>query len=130
MEYCEELGPDQLTQLYFPGGHGGVGGGDEKEEPLSDNCLHFLVHEIKRRGMGIAFDMDLIPRGNVDIEPVNRQPSRLFQFIEGITGKHVRQISSTDELHMPSVATRYQRQPDWRPKALEHLHDEICEYEV
>lgn len=87
MTYNEERGSEQLTQLFFAGGHGGVGGGDSEEWPLSDYALHWMVNELSRRGCGLAFDVSRIPRGKVDIPPKKTGSSALFQLIEGVTGK-------------------------------------------
>lgn len=87
MTHNEERGPDQLTQLFFAGGHGGVGGGDSHEWPLSDYALHWMVGELKRRGCDLAFDVSRIPRGQTDIPPKGGGSSILFRFIEGVTGK-------------------------------------------
>lgn len=118
-------GETQLTQLYFPGGHGGVGGGDAYEEPLSDNALRFMVQEMQRRGLKLEFDMSLIPDApDVAIPPKARNTSAVLKLAEAFTGKFIREISTIDDCH-PSVAKRYQAVSEWRPEALKALDMEL-----
>jgi len=109
---------NQLTQLYFPGTHGGVGGGSKEMEPLSDSCLHFLIEEMKRRGLGLQVYQDRIPLGDANVIVPHKEPSTLWKFIDNITGTKMREISSIHELHLPSVKARYQARPEWRPQNL------------
>jgi uncharacterized protein (DUF2235 family) len=119
-----DVGPDQLTQLYFCGGHGGVGGGDAVEWPLSDYALNWMVREMRRRGLKLAIDMSKIPKGSLDVEPKESGPSALFQIIESVTGKNVRNVESVAHCH-PSVAKRYAAKPGWRPAALEAMKQDL-----
>lgn len=124
MVACSAVGPEQLTQFYFPGGHGGVGGGDAHEEPLSDNALRFMVEEIKRRNLGLAIDMSKIPEGNVAVEAKTRNSGTLIKIVESFTGKFIRPIASVDECHHSAVK-RYQLVPDWRPESLKEIGAEL-----
>jgi Uncharacterized alpha/beta hydrolase domain (DUF2235) len=118
----ETVGPKQLTQLYFAGGHGGVGGGDTIEYPLSNFTLQFMVREMERRGLGLSIIKSRLPQGTVDLPPTEKKQSMLFNVISQITGDCVRGIDSHIQVH-PSVAERYRKHPTWRPRALEKICD-------
>ena len=51
---------EQVTELYFPGGHSGVGGGSAAEVPLAENALHFVIHEMGRRNLKPGFSLPLL----------------------------------------------------------------------
>jgi hypothetical protein len=119
-----DVGPDQVTELYFAGGHGGVGGGDTVEFPLSNYTLHWMVREMERRGIKLAINKKNLPEGSVDIEPHRKVQGKLFQVIQSITGRYVRPIESIKQCH-PSVVERYRKHPEWRPEALEKIAAEL-----
>lgn len=54
---------------------------------MSDFALNWMIGELKRRNIDLAFDATRIPRGSVDVEPKKKKSSKLFQLIEGVTGK-------------------------------------------
>lgn len=115
----------QLTQLYFPGGHGGVGGGDDWEWPLSDYALAWMVREIRRRGIDLAFDPDGIPEGSLAVgrkEP--GKPTATGRLINLFSARHVRKIESVAQCHA-AVALRYEAVSDWRPDALADIGDDL-----
>lgn len=125
MEYDSDKGRDQLTQLYFWGGHGGVGGGDARQSTSADCVLRFCVEEMQRRGLGLAIDMDRIPDyGNVEEEVEESRSSMLMGLVERMTGRYVRPIESLDMVH-PLAIRRFQRNPNWRPPSLRELEREI-----
>jgi hypothetical protein len=103
----------QLTQLYFPGTHSGVGGGSPDEEQLSDSALRYLVQEMDRRQLGLELNMVLIPTGSRDVPPV-----RVACGIDRVFGKYIRPIKSLNECYLPYVRERYHLQKTWRPEAL------------
>lgn len=125
MEPDDDLGELQLTQLYFWGGHGGIGGGDSRQMTSSNCTLRFCVDEMQRRELPLTIDMEAIPKyGNIMEEGQDVKPSRVMKFVGKLTGKYVRPIESLDVLH-PMAIRRYRKCPSWRPPALEELHDEI-----
>lgn len=130
MEAADVKGDDQLTQLYFWGGHGGVGGGDERQVTSANCALRFCVEEMQRRGLGLEIDMNMIPDiGDVEEDAETPKSSALMGFVERLTGKAVRKIPSIDVVH-PLAIKRYQCNPRWRPAALRDLNDEILEAQV
>lgn len=130
MEVDEDMDSGRLTQLYFWGGHGGIGGGDARQLESSHCTIRFLVEEMERREIGLAMNMDLIPEyGDVETSGETIASSRLMSFVEKLTGKFVRRIESADQLHKLAIK-RYQRCPNWRPAALKNLHDDIMAKDV
>uniref|UniRef100_A0A7S1T6L6 T6SS Phospholipase effector Tle1-like catalytic domain-containing protein n=1 Tax=Compsopogon caeruleus TaxID=31354 RepID=A0A7S1T6L6_9RHOD len=109
---------NQLTQLYFPGAHGGVGGGSKETEALSDSTLQFLVGEMRQRGLGLDFFDDALPIGDPTAVIPHAPPSALWKLIGAISGRRIREIHNIDELHLPSVKARYKACPEWRPPSL------------
>lgn len=125
-----DVDSDRLTQLYFWGGHGGIGGGDARQLESSNCTIRFLVEEMERREIGLAMNMDMIPEyGDVEKTGEKLASSRIMSFVEKLTGKFVRPIESVDQLHKLAIR-RYQRCPDWRPVALKNLHDDIMAKDV
>lgn len=125
MEHDGDLGSDQLTQLYFWGGHGGVGGGDQQQLESSDCTLRFCVEEMQRRAIPLDLNMNQIPEyGNIEVEGPEVKSSRVMKFVERVTGKYIRPIPSLDLLH-PLAIRRYRKCPSWRPPALRDLHDDL-----
>lgn len=135
METTSDEVSEQLTQLYFWGEHGGVGGGDGSQIINANTSLLFLVQEMKRRGIGLQVNLDLIPASTM--EPVKKQVvsptigERVMGVIVGlianVTGQYVRPIESIDLVH-PVAIKRYQEVASWRPPALDNLKDEILAY--
>jgi hypothetical protein len=119
MDSSDSTRPEQVTQLYFPGGHGGVGGGSATEVPLSDNTMRFVIEEMNRRGLGLQFDPSKIPVGHVNIPPSMHDARWLI--LHAIGGTYVRTIRGLEDCHVRSIALRLQLQPLWRPPALRHL---------
>lgn len=113
--------PGQLTQLFFPGRHSGVGGGEPTEVELSNYALNWLVSELKRRGIALKLHEDRIEPGSCNVPP----PPALgwkdwtTQFLMNrVAGIYIRPVNKVADCH-PSVAKRYALQPEWRPRALE-----------
>ncbi|PWG73693.1 DUF2235 domain-containing protein, partial [Enterococcus hirae] len=42
---------DQVVQMWFPGGHGGVGGGEERLAPHSNSALGWMMTEAGKSGL-------------------------------------------------------------------------------
>lgn len=121
-----KMGESQLTQLYFPGRHSGVGGGCGKEVAFSMNTLNFVVHELKRRNVGVKFDLDTMPRSlNQKLSMLETlKPFSLQNILRAVSGVKCRPIPSVDMLH-ESAMIRFARMQSWRPKALESIRSEL-----
>lgn len=113
--------PGQLTQLFFPGRHSGVGGGEPTEVELSNYTLTWMVGEMKRRGLQLKLHMDRIEPGTCNVPPpppLGWKDWMTQYLMNKVAGVHVREIEKIEQCH-PSVAKRYALQPEWRPTALE-----------
>ncbi len=136
MDPTEGGSAQQLTQLYFWGEHGGIGGGDGTQIINSSTTLTFVVEEIERRGLGLAVNLDLVPDNLMQQPRALPKPKSIGEqamgmiigFIANITGSHVRVIDSIDKLH-PVAIKRYQECKSWRPPALDGIKDEILEFD-
>lgn len=119
-------GSEQLTQLYFPGGHGGVGGGQKGEESFAANTLRFLVEEISRRCPGVEWNRDQIPEED-DINLLDEMRSsaslsyRLLMWYGGSGGRRVNDIAECHE----SVLRRFAKVKSWRPKCLRDIESAL-----
>lgn len=128
MDYHEEAGEGQLTQMYFFGGHGGIGGGDSRQINPAACTLRFLVEEMEKRELGLAINKDMIPDYMDVVEDGEEiKSSAVMSFVEKVTGKFVRSIPSIDMVH-PSAIERYQKNEGWRPEALENLKDALLSF--
>ncbi|CAN8070659.1 unnamed protein product [Agarophyton chilense] len=125
MSHNPKVGPSQLTQVYMPGRHGGIGGGNKQAEPLARNALKFVVDEMKRRGLALDVDCSVVPEEYVlDCMPKERA-SRLSLFgLVGLTmGMRSRKIDSLDSLH--ECVPKMYRTLKWRPGALEPFKEQL-----
>lgn len=101
---------DNVTELFFPGTHGGVGGQDRGQEGLGGNSLQFMIAKVEELGLGLEFDDG----------PINRHLTGQivpggFPFLS-----EPRKIESVQDCH-DSVGERYRLVEEWRPRALDHL---------
>lgn len=119
--------PGQLTQLYFPGRHSGVGGGEPTEVDLSNYALTWLVGEMKRRGLALKVHAERIEPGTCDVPPpppLGWKDWTTHLLMNAVAGVYVRPIHKIEECH-PSVAKRYGVQKEWRPKALKPIEKSL-----
>jgi uncharacterized protein (DUF2235 family) len=101
-----------LQQVWFPGGHGCVGGGTLSHQGLSDTALLWMLEAIT--GLGLHLDYDL-----TRIQPrLDPNPTIDFSNDPGIykfTGTGHRQVTaSIADLHA-SVKIRWRDRTDYRP---------------
>jgi hypothetical protein len=122
MEPTDPMYPRQLTQLFFPGTHGGVCGGSQCERPLSDGRLRFLIEEMARSNLGLEFNINLIPTGSRDVPRPKEQGS-----IDRDFGDYIREISSLEQCYVSHVVERYRLRPTWRPAALSGFDNALSE---
>eukprot|EP00180_Rhodochaete_pulchella_P003224 Plantae.Rhodophyta-Rhodochaete_pulchella.ctg5346.p1 GENE.Plantae.Rhodophyta-Rhodochaete_pulchella.ctg5346~~Plantae.Rhodophyta-Rhodochaete_pulchella.ctg5346.p1 ORF type:complete len:359 (+),score=44.87 Plantae.Rhodophyta-Rhodochaete_pulchella.ctg5346:40-1077(+) len=110
----------QVTEKWFPGGHGDVGG--STNQALSNIALKFMIGELANRGLGLVINSSEIPDGN----PLAPLDGGNF-FMRFVTGPF-REIPSFDDLHS-CVKVRYAGVPDWRPENLEAFTERFTEPE-
>lgn len=125
MEPSDPGNPEQLTQLFFAGTHSGVGGGDLAWKETALIALHFLIDEIRRRGLGIEFDENVLPPfGDPAVPAIDVKYTGTNWVFNYITGIAPRLVPSVDVIHSSAIL-RYQKESTWRPPALKHLHDDL-----
>lgn len=105
-----------LRQVWFPGGHGCVGGGTAQNRGLSDSALQWMMDEVHHVGLKLEFDEARIQY------KLGPQPASDFNNSPGWYGYlpnmiRWRQISSDAELH-DSVKQRWLKRSDYRPQNL------------
>lgn len=108
----------KLTQLFFPGTHGGVGGGSAHQEGLSNCTLKFVIDEIGARRLNLEFDMNRVPDGD-PCQVITHAKKSMFSEPRKIDGVHM--------LH-DSVFVRYERLKEWRPRALTSIENDLKQY--
>ena len=60
----ESTRPGQLSQVWFPGGHGCVGGGSKEERALSDRALEWMLNHVD--GLGLSVDVNNVEYGEIN----------------------------------------------------------------
>lgn len=131
MEPADPQRPEQLTQTYFWGSHIGIGGGSYSKRHCSAITLRFAAGEIRRRGLGLALNTEEFPEmGDVlaDVKPTKRRNDALSIYSR-LLGESSRTIPSVSDVDR-TVVQRYQKRSDWRPRALDHLHDDILSIQL
>ncbi|MEM9218498.1 MAG: DUF2235 domain-containing protein [Cyanobacteria bacterium P01_F01_bin.150] len=136
MQKHPEFKEQTLHQVWFPGGHGCVGGGTVNESKLANNALLWMIASIKELGLKLEVDTSLLTDKEqlfgtdksdqaytdaaFDYEK-HPEKSRLEKLVSGgrgaftkIPGKHVRQMLDGDGLHR-SVSERWNKVPDYSP---------------
>ncbi len=104
--------PNQVKEVWFPGGHGCVGGGTKENSPLSNAALLWMIEEVEK--LGLSFDRNKIEKG------ISTDPSIYFgDELRPPFSKHIREIPPNANLH-PSVSQRWNACSWYRPGNL-HL---------
>lgn len=115
MEVGTHADEQRLRQIWFPGVHGCIGGGTEKNCLLSDGALMWMVEAITEYGLKLEFDMDRVK------QEVIYDPLIDFEQIMGIfalAGFHDRSINTGFETLHESVKKRWRERKDYRPANL------------
>jgi hypothetical protein len=104
--------PNQVKQVWFPGGHGGIGGGTKANSPLANAALLWMMDEVEALNLGLNFNHSQIEDG------VETDPSIFFPNNLAFSNTpNDRKILATDILHS-SVDRRWQTCAWYRPKSL------------
>jgi uncharacterized protein (DUF2235 family) len=109
----------QLAEVWFPGGHGGVGGGTRENSPLSNAALLWMMAEVERLNLGLTFDRHNIEDGvkvDASIQTSDDLKSPLF--------KGIRSMPSEAVLH-ESVYHRWHFCKWYRPNNLVEHHEKV-----
>jgi uncharacterized protein (DUF2235 family) len=107
---------DQLTEVWFPGGHGCVGGGTKANSPLSNAALLWAIDEVEKRNLGLTFDLQKIEDGfrtdpTIDISAELRRT--LFKSLR---------VIPAGAILAPSVFERWKSCRWYRPENLIDAH--------
>lgn len=104
----------RLRQVWFPGGHGCIGGGLEEHCKLSDCTLLWMMDEIQALGLNLEFDRQLLECEEcdplIDFDPATG--------IYGLVGTHDRVILGGFAALHSTVKQRWQGRKDYRPANL------------
>lgn len=110
-----------VQQMWFAGGHADVGGG-YTHAGLSDIALQWMIDEARLLGLSIH-PKRLQPAPHPD--PLQNRHDESRKRLWQMRPVEPRAVPGDALLH-PSVFTRLQKRPDWRPaalRALEGLHE-------
>ncbi len=121
-----EAANQRILQIWFPGDHNSVGGGDEVKQGLADGALKWMMESVAEFGLGLEFDGSTITDGvnaNAAIAFPSRQEGLIGKLIS-LTGTHIREIENFEDLH-ESVKQRWRDRSDYRPANLEKYKDQL-----
>ncbi len=139
MEKHPDAKEQTLKQVWFPGGHGCVGGGTKPESKLADNALLWMMESIKEIGLNLEFAPEQIPQREQIApdaafdylqDPEQPKDQKLLGRLKGkakkvkgavrktainLPGKHLREIPAEDGIHR-SVSERWHAREDYEPE--------------
>jgi len=123
MECSSKRSSDQVTEVWFPGVHGSIGGGEQKNRGLSDATLLWMMGEVEK--LGLALDKSSIEGGiNPDYKIDFKQTKPWYDF-----GKvNIREIKADFEDLHESVKQRWRDasiNPPYRPQNLEKFRQQL-----
>lgn len=116
-------GQEQLTEKFFWGQHSGIGGGNELETNCSDITLRFLIEEVNKHKLKLAFNKDHIP-DEPDLFQKSTSESFFDRMLGWVAGKYVRLIASINDVHETAIK-RYKKVRHWNPDALQPFERDI-----
>lgn len=120
----ESSQPNQVTQVWFPGAHGCIGGGSKEESGLSDGALVWMMEQVKK--LGLVLDETHVEDGIKPNYAAHFDNTPKFPFIIG--SPNLRKVTgSFADLH-ESVKQRWQDpnlHPAYRPKNLMKFQSEL-----
>ncbi|MBF2028845.1 MAG: DUF2235 domain-containing protein [Oscillatoriales cyanobacterium C42_A2020_001] len=122
MEHSSKNPNQKLQQVWFPGGHGCVGGGTEQHCKLSDAALQWMMDEIARFGLKLEFDVHRIQQSLVCDPLISFDASPGFF---GLAGLHDRRIRGGFEALHSSVKIRWRNLPNYRPVNLQPFAEKL-----
>ena len=104
VDHMSKITSGHFQQAWFPGRHGGVGGGEKAAAPLSDCALEWMFKKLDESGSGLHFNKDRI---QTPISPnphhnIGKRKISLIDFITNLLGKQCRAIPMHTDLTMES----------------------------
>jgi uncharacterized protein (DUF2235 family) len=107
----------QVTEVWFPGGHGCVGGGTKATSLLSNAALLWTIEAVEKLGLGLKFDRHKIEDG-LATDPT----ARFADAVKFPFSVSIRAIPTGATFHT-SVFDRWHRDRQYRPQNLESYQD-------
>ena len=117
--------PGQLTEVWFAGGHGSVGGGTPANSPLSNVALLWIITAVEQLNLGLTFDLNKIEDGvEIDAKIQTNDDLKVPLF------KGIRSMPSAAILDQ-SVYHRWHTCDWYRPEnLLEHHEKVLSDYSI
>jgi uncharacterized protein (DUF2235 family) len=109
--------PNQLTEVWFPGTHGCIGGGSKENSPLSNAALLWTIEQVERLSLGLKFDRSKIEDGVATDPTIYFDDEAKLPF-----STKIRDIPPGATFH-PSVAKRWQLNLKYRSENLVPFKD-------
>jgi uncharacterized protein (DUF2235 family) len=116
MQPSDKAPDDQVVEMWFPGYHGGVGGGEREARPFSDSSLLWMVREAE--AAGLTFNPALFEIAEPDPDAGMVVPTGLRKL--GDRSRELPKPYDRVRLHQ-SVKARYFAVESWRPSCLKPL---------
>ena len=111
----------QLTEVWFPGGHGGVGGGTRANSPLSNRALLWMMEEVEKLNLGLTFDRHKIEYGFGTDPTIHTNDESKLPFFKGF------RVIPPEAILDNSVFQRWQSCAWYRPKNLKESHGKMLD---
>jgi uncharacterized protein (DUF2235 family) len=111
---------DRLTEVWFPGTHGCIGGGSKENSPLSNAALLWTIEQVERLNLGLKFDRSKIEDG------VATDPTICFANEAKLPFSTKSRDIPPGAIFHSSVAKRWQIDLDYRPENLAPFQDFLC----
>lgn len=105
IDYMSTTNSGVFQQAWFPGGHGGVGGGEAATVPLSDCALQWMFNMLDASNSGLHFDAGRIqiPFAPNSQHNISTEKATIIGFITNFLGKRRREISVHTDFARGSV---------------------------
>jgi uncharacterized protein (DUF2235 family) len=121
MQHNSKCSPDQVKQVWFPGGHGCVGGGTADTRGLSDAALLWMMRQVEELGLGLdttKIEGGIAPKYDT---PFDCKPD----FLSALGGEISRTIQCDFSSLHDSVKKRWRADLEYRPKNLYRFNEDF-----
>jgi hypothetical protein len=133
IDHMSRISSGHFQQAWFPGGHGGVGGGEKAVAPLSDCALEWMFNKLNESDSGLHFDADRIqiPMSPNPHHNMAKRKISTIDFITNLLGKKRRAIPMHTDLTFESRESevisvtslqRLQGVKGWLPPTLKEFY--------
>lgn len=112
----------RVHQIWFPGGHGCVGGGTPENCKLSDNALLWMINTVTDLKLGLEFDPSHL-QGCLKLDSTIDFDASTGIF--GLSGLHDRPILGGFPALDESVNQRWHKRTDYRPRNLQPFASQL-----